>query len=125
MSEIIDVWMQHPTKKFAEQPYFASLLRWLGQSEFPEIPVESTVQSMDLAHVRIGILSAWWGPQGPILSNDEVAAVVAEYPDRFLGIASVDISQPMAAVRELRRCVKQHRFRGLRILPVVMEPTSR
>jgi hypothetical protein len=57
------------------------------------------------------------GPPRPLIDNDEVAAFVREYPDRLVGIASVDLTQPLAAVRELRRAVRELGFRGLRILP--------
>jgi predicted TIM-barrel fold metal-dependent hydrolase len=72
---------------------------------------------MDEAGVRLGMLCAWWGPQGPIISNEEVAAFVHRYPERFVGIASVNLHRPLEAVRELRRCVKDLGFRGLRIIP--------
>jgi uncharacterized protein len=52
-----------------------------------------------------------------MITNDEVGALVRRYPNRVLGIASVDIFHPMTAVRELRRCVKEFGFRGLRVLP--------
>jgi uncharacterized protein len=72
---------------------------------------------MDEAGVRTGLLCAWWGPQGPLIGNDTVAALVAQHPDRFAGVGSVDLYRPMAAVRELRRCVDQLGFRALRIVP--------
>ena len=46
-----------------------------------------------------------------------MAAFVRAQPHRLRGLASVDLFRPMAAVRELRRCVRQLRFRGLRIVP--------
>ena len=58
-----------------------------------------------------------WGPQGPLLSNDEVAGFVRRHPDRLVGVASVDLHRPMEAVRELRRCVRELGFRALRIVP--------
>jgi hypothetical protein len=63
------------------------------------------------------MLSAWWAPGGPLISNDEVAAVVGAYPDRFAGVASVDLRHPMAAIAELRRCVNELGFKALRIIP--------
>ncbi len=48
---VIDVWMQHPTPWFLEQPFFESLLRWTGQTRFPEVPVSATVETMDRADV--------------------------------------------------------------------------
>jgi predicted TIM-barrel fold metal-dependent hydrolase len=115
---IVDVWMQHPTPGFLSQPVFDSLRRWAGSPEgIPEVPLEVTVRSMDDAGVRIGLLCAWWAPRGALITNDEVASFVREYPDRFLGVASVDLSRPMEAVRELRRCVRKLGFRAVRILP--------
>ena len=52
-----------------------------------------------------------------MISNDEVAALCSAHPDRFVGVASVDLTRPMAAVAELRRCVETFGFRALRILP--------
>jgi predicted TIM-barrel fold metal-dependent hydrolase len=72
---------------------------------------------MDRAGVGVGLLAAWWGPGGPLIENGEVASLVREHPGRFLGMASVDLHRPMEAVRELRRCVRQLGFRGLRIVP--------
>ena len=64
----IDVWMQHPTQRFLNQEAFESLRRWTGQ-QIPEdeIPIEATIAAMDAAEVSFGILSAWHGPQGPVL----------------------------------------------------------
>jgi predicted TIM-barrel fold metal-dependent hydrolase len=115
---VIDVWMQLPSKRFLESPMFDSLRRW-SKGGFPadDVSPESTVESMDRAGVRIGLLCAWWGPSGPLISNDEVSAAIARYPDRFIGAASVDLSCPREAVKELRRCVRDLGFRALRILP--------
>lgn len=115
--KIIDVWMQHPTPRFLEQPYFESLLRWTGQQRFPDVPLEATIATMDQAGVARGLISAWYGPQGALISNDEVAGFVSQYPERLVGIASVDLYSPMKAVRELRRCVRELGLRGLRIIP--------
>ena len=54
-----------------------------------------------------------------MISNDEVAHYCRAHPDRFIGIASVDLYRPMEGVRELRRRVKQDGFKGLRVLPWV------
>jgi predicted TIM-barrel fold metal-dependent hydrolase len=124
----IDVWMQHPTQRFLNQEAFESLRRWTGQ-QIPEheIPIDATSAAMDTAEVSFGILSAWHGPQGPLISNDEVAGWVAGHPDRFAGLAAVDLAKPMDAVRELRRCVTELGFIGLRVIPWLWEasPTDR
>ncbi|MEO8323262.1 MAG: amidohydrolase family protein, partial [Actinomycetota bacterium] len=114
----IDVWMQHPTPGFVGHEMFEPLRRWLGMEEVPrEIPLEMTLAAMDAGGVDLGIISAWHGPDGPMISNDEVAAFVVRAPDRFVGAASVDLGDPVAATRELRRCVLDLGFKALRIVP--------
>jgi predicted TIM-barrel fold metal-dependent hydrolase len=90
--------------------------------------IEVTVASMDGAGVDFGLLSAWSAPyQPPLISNDEVAGWVTAHPDRFGGLACVDLNRPMEAVRELRRCVTELGFKGLRVVPWLWEapPTDR
>jgi uncharacterized protein len=125
---IVDAWMQHPTRRFLEQDMFSSLRRWTG-GEIPEgeLPVDATVAALDAAGVELGVLCAWHGPQGALISNDEVAACRDAHPGRFAALASVPLNRPMEAVRELRRCVQERGFCGLRVLPWLWEtpPTDR
>ena len=110
--------MQHPTLRFAQQPMFASLQRWThGAIPTQEIPLALTLGAMDTAGVTRALISAWHGPQGALISNDEVAAWVKQAPDRLIGVGSVDLGRPMDAVRELRRCVKSLGFKAVRVLP--------
>lgn len=120
-TRIIDAWCQHPGASFLSDPVFDSLKRWTGKagltSEIPEIPLEATTGAMTHAGVIHGLLTAWWGPRGPMIENDQVADWVRQTDGRFSGICSVDLAHPMDAVRELRRCVKELGFKGLRLLP--------
>ena len=126
---IIDVWMQHPTLRFLGHDMFESLRRWTGQyvpEEQP--PIDVTVAAMDHAGVDYGLLSAWSAPhQQPLIDNDEVAEWVDVHPSRFAGLAAVNLNRPMEAVRELRRCVTELGFKGLRVVPWLWEapPTDR
>lgn len=116
---IIDAWIQHPTAKLFADPMFASIRRWTGASGgTPDgLSLDVTIAALDAASVDRAVITAWWGPAGPIVSNDEVASFVAAHPDRLTGLCSVDLARPMDGVRELRRSVKQLGLRGLRILP--------
>lgn len=122
MTEIIDAWMQLPNKKFLQDPMFDSLRRWptnwksLAQDN-PDITHDEVLGLMRAQGVTRAIASAWWGPAGPMITNDEVAAAIQTHSQQAVGVASVDISNPMTAVRELRRCVRQLGFKGLRVLP--------
>ena len=72
---------------------------------------------MDAGGVDFGLVSAWHAPEGPLIGNDAVAGFVAAYPGRLAGLAAVDLRDPVRAVRELRRCVTEHGFKGLRVIP--------
>jgi predicted TIM-barrel fold metal-dependent hydrolase len=116
---IIDAWIQHPTPRLLGQPFLKTVRRWagIGDGPVPEMPVALTVGALKAAGVDRALCTAWVGPRGDLVSNDEVAAFCAEAPDHLVGVASVDLFSPMDAVRELRRCVKELGFRGLRMLP--------
>ena len=107
----IDVWAQHPTKRLLAQPIFDSLKRWTRQ-DYTEIPLEATVHAMTSAPVEKALLCAWHGPQGDLISNEEVLAAVSEHPDLFAGIAAVDIRDPVRAVGDASRVRAIVRLQG-------------
>jgi predicted TIM-barrel fold metal-dependent hydrolase len=118
----VDAWMQPPTARFLGHEMLASLRRWTGlevPSEDP--PIAATIAAMDAGGVDFGLLSAWHGPEGPLIANDFVAECVAAHPNRLAGLAAVDLRKPMEAVRELRRCVTELGFKGLRVIPWLWE----
>ena len=92
-----------------------------------ELPVSATVALMDRARVDKALISAWEAPRNTMISNEDVAGFVAEAPDRLVGVGSVDISKPMVAMREVRRCVEELGFKAIRVLPWLWEvpPTDR
>ena len=114
---IVDAWIQHFTPRLLRHPMFTSLRRWSGAEVPAEIPFEMTLLALDAAGVDKAVITAWHGPEGALVSNDEVAAWVKAHPDRLIGLASVDLMRPMDAVRELRRAVKDLGLSGLRMLP--------
>ncbi|NIY69455.1 amidohydrolase family protein [Streptomyces malaysiensis] len=125
---VIDVWMQHPTLRHSNHEMFESLRRWTGRGLLEEpVPVEATVAAMAAADVEIGLSAAWYGPQGSLIGNDEVAEFVAESEGRLRGVAGVDLTRPVQAVRELRRAVEELGFVALRVVPWLwgLPPTDR
>ncbi|MCC6624617.1 MAG: amidohydrolase [Deltaproteobacteria bacterium] len=114
---IVDAWIQHPGPTMLADPMFAPLVRWTGGKPLPALPPEMTMALLDAGKVDRALVSAWHGPRGALCSNDEVHALVARWPDRLVGVASVDLHRPADAVRELRRAVGERGFRGLRMLP--------
>lgn len=118
-SPVIDAWAQHPNETFLAQPWLSTLLRWTGQERLGPLPVERTLAAMDEAGVDRALLCAWSGPNGMLITNDEVWEVVQRHPDRFVGVASADLRFPVEAVRELRRAVGDLEMVALRIVPWV------
>ena len=86
-----------------------------------EVPLELLLQTMEAAGVAKALIAAWYGPQGALISNEEVLQVVSQYPDKFDGLASVDIRNPVEGVRTLRKYVTEHGFKGLRIVQWLWE----
>lgn len=82
---------------------------------------------MDAAVVSRICLCAWYRHGQVIFSNAEVAEFTRAYPDRFVGIASVDLHDPVGAVKEIEKYVKEEGFKGLRIVPWLwaLPPTDR
>ncbi len=125
---IIDAWIQHPTLRHSKDPIFASLRRWT-KTDTPteELPISQTIAAMDSGGIEKSLTCAWQAPGRDMISNDEVASFVAQYPKRLVGVGSVDISKPMQAVQEVKRCVKELGFKAIRVLPWLCEvpPTDR
>jgi predicted TIM-barrel fold metal-dependent hydrolase len=101
------------------EPWLASLNRWTHKdpASQPETPIDVMLAHMDEAGVDQAIICAWCGPRGWLIDHDEVAAMVDRHPDRFVGVASANLFEPMTAVNELKRCVRQRGFKALRVVP--------
>ena len=115
--KVIDVWAQITTERMSYQPWMQTLLRWTNQTAGDRPDVQQTVDAMDQAGVDIALLAAWHGPEGALISNEEVAGQVAQAPDRFRGLVSVDLNNPMQAVRDIRHWVEEKQFVGVRVVP--------
>jgi len=116
----IDAWAQLGTKGFAEHlPEVARLFKQSHTSHLLEagVSVDQMIASMDAAGIERVMLSAWHRPGRSIVSNDEVAEITRRYPDRFTGVAAVNLEKPVEAVRELDRAVRELGFKALRVIP--------
>ena len=125
---IVDAWMQHPTLRHSNHEMFEPLRRWMGiEGGFTDaLPLEFTIAAMDEAGIDLGLTCAWYGPEGALIDNDEVAGFVARFPDRLRAVAGADLRRPMESVRDLRRRVDEG-FVALRVIPWLWEvpPTDR
>ncbi len=72
----------------------------------PGMSLADFVALMDQAGVEHGVLRA---------PNPVIADVLAHFPARFIGMASISPHDGMRGVRELERLVREHGFGGLRV----------
>jgi len=87
---------------------------------------EARLADMDLQGVDLQVLAIappqyyYWldaatGPRVSSMQNDRIAAMAAEYPRRFVGIANLPMDYPDAAVLELDRVHRRLGFNGFEI----------
>ncbi len=116
---IVDAWAQLPVRGDQLVPEVRRLLERSGTAQVLQtgVDVAETIAAMDGAGIERLMICAWSRPGQWVITNDEVAVLVAAHPDRFIGVAAVDLQHPMVAVRELERAVGKLGLRALRVIP--------
>lgn len=65
------------------------------------------------------MFSYWTKPEHALdlsqMLNDHIAGIVADYPDRFVGLGTLPMQAPDLAIKELERCVKELGLAGIEI----------
>ncbi len=88
--------------------------------------VDAKLDAMDRMGLDVAVLSAappaycYWlpaaqGARAARLVNDGIARMVEQRPDRLRGIATLPMQEPDAAITELERVAKEHRFKGVEL----------
>ena len=88
--------------------------------------VDAKIAAMDRMRIDISALSVApptyfyeLAPEAGLaasrLSNDGIAQMVAKYPARLRGMATLPMQDPDAAITELERVVKEHKFKAVEI----------
>uniref|UniRef100_A0A8H7NPW0 Amidohydrolase-related domain-containing protein n=1 Tax=Bionectria ochroleuca TaxID=29856 RepID=A0A8H7NPW0_BIOOC len=73
---------------------------------------------MDASGVTIQFIShcaSFSGKRDCIVINNDIAAAVKAHPNRFAGLASLSMGEPVAAAEELRRCIRDLGISGAMI----------
>ncbi|CAG8445761.1 12834_t:CDS:1 [Cetraspora pellucida] len=117
----IDAWCQIAHPNFIKEVPEVSRL-FIKSKSSPEylekgLTPEQTIELIDKAGVEKLCLNAWYRPGKVIISNDIISEWVQKYPNRFIGIAGVNLLDPFNAVKELERAVNVLGFKGLRVIP--------
>ena len=117
----IDAWMSIMSPETADRwpDSFWHIFRKYGVEErFRKgFTLDQVIDEMDEAGVEIGVASSFKFLDTWVVDNDETAAYLKQAPDRFVGCFTVDIRDPMPAMKEFRRCVEELGFRAFRVEP--------
>jgi aminocarboxymuconate-semialdehyde decarboxylase len=76
---------------------------------------------LDIAAISVGppIYFYWLSPDAGLeaarLANDGIAQMVAKRPDRLRGMAHLPMQDPDAAITELERVTREHKFRAVEV----------
>jgi predicted TIM-barrel fold metal-dependent hydrolase len=103
----------HPAAKEKE-----AMAGYFGAGAMPRTPAEmyQKYKELDIVGVIFAI-DAETTSGVPYIGNDYVAGVARQYPDQFIGFASVDPWKGAWAVNELERAVNELGLRGLKLHP--------
>ncbi len=121
-SGFVDVHVHPPTKEFlieAGGKYMEAASSKFGQKIETKTIAEMLVE-FDHAGVEKLVLLAWDAESTtglPAVTNDFIAKIVNERPERFIGVAMVDPHRGKLAVKELERSVVDLKLRGLKLHP--------
>lgn len=121
MSYAIDMHVHLPTASFLDGAIkpFREPAEAFFRSRVPVREMEEVARVYDDLDI-VGVLLAWDAETAtglPPLTNNEVAAVVATYPGRFVGFASVDPWKGKRAVDEMERSIKELGLIGAKFHP--------
>lgn len=104
-------------KMFYDQPEFQRIMKWWGIEKKSYTP-KQFVAMMDEAGVEKVIVPAdkmqGYRDQQPIwnVQNEELAAVINQYPDRLVGLAGINPLLRMKGVREFEEGITKFGFKG-------------
>jgi len=124
---IVDMRVRPPLGPWTAKPQFQAGNYYPARAGFPR-PRSAVQGSIDLLFAEMDEAGVEWGviagrraaePLG-VIRNEEVAAAIAAYPDRFVGLAAIDPNAALeASIAEIDRFLALPGFRG-----IVLEPAA-
>lgn len=91
-----------------------------------DVPFESLLGAMDANGVRTAMVQPFPGCEDPVKLHDRIAEMSAQYRGRFFGVVSVNPHLGDACLKEIKRCVKDLGFVGVKLHTIghAVLPTS-
>lgn len=120
-----DIWVVHGSS-YDRLPYYTAK---------SGINIQNKLQEMDDAGIEVSLLTL--SPAGPDncsfpadadrlaqIANNGIAEIIACYPERFCGAATLGYGDIEKSAEELNRCINELHFIGLQIFPYIGGKTS-
>lgn len=80
--------------------------------------LELFMQEMDEAGISLAVLQGLQVNRSvAYIENDDIAHLEKQFPQRFLGLGGLDVSEPEQALQELERCIVKLNLKGICISP--------
>mmetsp|Transcript_17509 Transcript_17509/g.19496 ORF Transcript_17509/g.19496 Transcript_17509/m.19496 type:complete len:280 (+) Transcript_17509:17-856(+) len=118
--KLVDVWAQPAGTTFLEllpeSKRVSGFSGLLGKESFEWTP-QSLEKKLDEGNVDKTILSAWCRPGKWVVTNERIAEFVRYNPAKFIGCGSVNLADPVSAVKEAERCIRELNFKAIRVVP--------
>jgi uncharacterized protein len=115
---IIDFRVQKPRKdRVAARADYMKRYTQVFDLESVSYSEDELLGALQQAGIGRAVMQAEWASGDYCADNDSVAAIVKRHPEVFVGFASVNAADGMAAVDELKRCVEKLGLRGLNVQP--------
>lgn len=124
--KIIDARLRPPLKDYLRCNLYRDPAKTQAWSKHFRMKISPAVEQrnvdllyaeMDEAGVTLGVMTGRQSPDMGHVSNDDLMAIAAEQPGRFVGIAGLDGSNPAAAIAEIERTVVKGNLLGAGMEP--------
>jgi predicted TIM-barrel fold metal-dependent hydrolase len=130
---IVDMRLRPPLPSWVKKPQFQKVIAYYpSRIGFPRPPsaeaasISMLIDEMNRADVQWGAIMGRKScePLG-VIPNEEIAECINNYPNRFLGWAGIDLSQPVEEwLKDIRHYMKLHDFKGISLEPAVARSAS-
>lgn len=124
--KIIDARLRPPLKDYLRCNLYRDPAKTQAWSKHFRMKISPAVEQrnidllyaeMDEAGVTLGVMTGRQSPDMGHVSNDDLMTIAVEQPGRFVGIAGLDGSNPMAAIAEIERTVVKGNLLGAGMEP--------